>query len=86
MDSSEANKENITLDVTDQILDNVDEENEIILPDQDQDDENIMTKDNDSLYGDSDDEYIPIRQKMMIRMKKKKITKRINLYLMSKRC
>ena len=59
MDSSEANKENITLDVTDQILDNVDEENEIILPDQDQDDENIMTKDNDSLYGDSDDEYIP---------------------------
>ncbi len=59
MDSSEANKENITLDVTDQILDNVDEENEIILPDQDQDEENIMTKDNDSLYGDSDDEYIP---------------------------
>ena len=41
MDSPKENNENVTLDVTDEILNNVDEDNEIVLPNVDNDEDNI---------------------------------------------
>jgi len=41
MDPLKENNENVTLDVTDEILNNVDEDNEIVLPNVDNDEDNI---------------------------------------------
>lgn len=56
MDSPKENNENVTLDVTDEILNNVDEDNEIVLPNVDNDDDNIDVAETDNEESDNEDQ------------------------------